>query len=85
MGSSNKKTKNMTNEPILKCEKMNINQATTRDYTNARPVGPKKTNPFQDEAKTLGRWIVASFSNWKNRPQYTILFLLEIFIHLTRR
>jgi hypothetical protein len=36
----------MTNEPILKTIKMTINQLTTNNYINSRPVGQKKTNPF---------------------------------------
>jgi hypothetical protein len=36
----------MTNEPILKNEKMNINQLITTNYINSRPIGQKKTNPF---------------------------------------
>jgi hypothetical protein len=51
MGSSNKKHKKMTNEPILKNSKMNINQLTTTNYINSRPIGQKKTNPFKAKPK----------------------------------
>jgi hypothetical protein len=39
----------MTNKPILKTEKININQLTTSNYTNLRLIGPKKTNPFSPD------------------------------------
>jgi hypothetical protein len=41
----------MTNKPILKNKKMNINQLTTRNYINSRPIGQKKTNPFEAKPK----------------------------------
>jgi hypothetical protein len=51
MGSSNKKTQKMTNKPILKNAKMNINQLTTSNYINSPPIGQKKTNPFEAKPK----------------------------------
>jgi hypothetical protein len=36
----------MTNEPILKNAKMNINQLIITNYINPPPIGQKKTNPF---------------------------------------
>jgi hypothetical protein len=44
----------MTNEPILKNEKMNINQLITTNYINSRPIAQKKTNPFQTQNTCRG-------------------------------
>jgi hypothetical protein len=46
--ASNKKTKIMTNKPILKTEKMNINHLTTSNYANACLQAQKKNKPISN-------------------------------------